>query len=199
MRMNRLHSYIQVIAGCVLTAISFAVFIIPYGFACGGITGLGVLISSAIPVKLSVIVMILNTLLFLSGWFCIGSDFVLKTALTCVLFPLALDLFSSIALPSVHALTACVIAGILLGAGTAMVINGNGSCCGFDIIGVIFQKYFRIPASYVINICSTAVILLQFTEMKSMILGILVIMICTAVMNIMMREEETVPDTAQEM
>ena len=187
--MKRILSWIQVSAGCVITAASFGLFIIPSGFACGGITGLGVIAARFVPLQLSVIVMCLNALLFLAGWIFIGKEFVLKTALTCVLFPAALDLFERISVTQLHPLVSCIIAGMLLGSGTVLVLNGNGSCCGFDMIGVIVQKYTGISATYIINFCSTAVIFLQFPSFRSACCGILVMFICTLTMKFMTRTD----------
>ena len=56
---------------------------------------------------------------------------------------------------------------------------------GFDIIGVILQKYFKVPVSIVMNICDITVILIQVASNPFMknVYGILAIMICTITVN----------------
>ena len=49
-------------------------------------------------------------------------------------------------------LMSAILAGVLIGAGVGLVLLGDGSSGGFDIIGVILQKYFKVPVSIVMNI-----------------------------------------------
>ena len=54
-----------------------------------------------------------------------------------------------------------LIAGALLGIGSGIILRANGSSGGFDILGVVLNKKFRIPVSVVMYVCDCTVILLQ--------------------------------------
>ena len=131
--MKKSIQYLEIIIGCLLTAASFGLFILPQKFAAGGITGLGIILSSFIPLKLSLIILLLNTCLFLSGWIFISKEFILKTAITSFLFPVLLEFFNRI--------------------------------------------------SFVMYVCDTLVILLQYHNLMKTIYGIFVIMISSLIVN----------------
>ena len=199
--MEKITDFICVIIGCILTAISFGMFIIPSGFACGGITGLAVLVQKLVPFSLPMVVSMLNIMLFIAGWICLGRDFIIKTSLTCILFPIALDYAQAVPiLPGeiLHPLLTSIIGGMLLGGGTALVIKGNGSCCGFDTVALILHKKMRIPFAFTMNAFSAAVILLQIRSLMPALLGILTILITTAVIDILMKKPEKTPELLSE-
>ena len=118
--MKKSIQYLEIIIGCLLTAASFGLFILPQKFAAGGITDLGIILSSFIPLKLSLIILLLNTCLFLSGWIFISKEFILKTAITSFLFPVLLEFFNRITFFKETAsdpLLSAIIAGGMLGLG----------------------------------------------------------------------------------
>ena len=184
--MKKSIQYLEIIIGCLLTAASFGLFILPQKFAAGGITGLGIILSSFIPLKLSLIILLLNTCLFLSGWIFISKEFILKTAITSFLFPVLLEFFNRITFFKETAsdpLLSAIIAGGMLGLGTGLILRGNGSCGGFDTLGVILHKYFNLNLSFVMYVCDTLVILLQYHNLMKTIYGIFVIMISSLIVN----------------
>ena len=184
--MKKSIQYLEIIIGCLLAAASFGLFILPQKFAAGGITGLGIILSSFIPLKLSLIILLLNTCLFLSGWIFISKEFILKTAITSFLFPVLLEFFNRITFFKETAsdpLLSAIIAGGMLGLGTGLILRGNGSCGGFDTLGVILHKYFNLNLSIIMYVCDTLVILLQYHNLMKTIYGIFVIMICSLIVN----------------
>lgn len=184
--MKKSIQYLEIIIGCLLAAASFGLFILPQKFAAGGITGLGIILSSFVPLKLSLIILLLNICLFLSGWIFISKEFILKTAITSFLFPVLLEFFTQITFFKETAndpLLSAVIAGGMLGLGTGLILRGNGSCGGFDTLGVILHKYFNLNLSFVMYVCDTLVILLQYHNLMKTIYGIFVIMISSLIVN----------------
>ncbi|OUC51684.1 membrane protein [Eggerthia catenaformis] len=184
--MKKSIQYLEIIIGCLLTAASFGLFILPQKFAAGGITGLGIILSSFVPLKLSLIILLLNICLFLSGWIFISKEFILKTAITSFLFPVLLEFFNRITFFKETAsdpLLSAIIAGGMLGLGTGLILRGNGSCGGFDTLGVILHKYFNLNLSIIMYVCDTLVILLQYHNLMKTIYGIFVIMISSLIVN----------------
>ena len=180
--MKKIGSYLIIILGGAMTAAAFGIFVLKQDFVAGGVTGLSVLLQHFIPVRLSFIVLAVNLILFLLGWIFAGKEFVLKTLIMTLLFPVFLDLFSMISVFDEMAgdpLLSSLAAGVLLGIGSGLILRANGSSGGFDILGVVLNKKFRVPISAVMYVCDCAVILSQAVGKPLMktVYGILVIFI----------------------
>lgn len=186
---NKLLSYGYVVIGNVLVAMALGLIILQQSFACGGVTGFCVLLTQIIPIPLSALVMAVNVFLFVLGWFCIGRDFAIKTTISCIFFPIMLGIFQNwgvLAALAEDPLVSVLIGGILLGVGGGIILLGNGSSCGFDILGVVLnKKNQKIPVSLVMYLCDVTVILLQAAEkpMLKTVYGILVILISNLIVN----------------
>ena len=73
-------SYGLVITGSCLSAAAFGLIVLPQDFVAGGVTGLSVLLCGAIPLSVSAMVLLLNLILFVLGWFFVGRDSVMTLA-----------------------------------------------------------------------------------------------------------------------
>lgn len=175
----------QSIAGTALTAAAFGLFIVPQGFAAGGITGLARILSNVLPIPLSVLVYLLNIPIFAIGWACIGREFVIKTLTVSLLFPAFLEGFSRIPIPSLGLGGDALLAGLLLGTGSVLVLRSNASSGGFDTLAVALNRKRGVPVARVVRICDCTVILLQAMgqPLRNTVYGIVVILINTAVIN----------------
>lgn len=185
---KRIGSYFMIAAGGILTAAAFGLFILKQEFVAGGVTGFSVVLQHFIPVNLSLIVLVINLLLFALGWIFAGREFILKTLIMTLLFPVLLDVFSRIQAfdeLSADPLLSSLIAGCLLGIGSGMILRANGSSGGFDILGVILNKKLHIPISAVMYACDFTVILSQAVSKPLMktVYGIVVILCCSLTIN----------------
>ena len=173
---------LQVLIGGTLASASFGLIIIPQKFAAGGVTGLSVILSHAISLPVSTLVLIFNILLFGLGWIFLGLDFVMKTLLMSIYFPFMLDIFQKITVfqvLSTDPLFSALLAGNLLALGGGLVLRGNGSNGGFDILGMILFKKFKIPVSVVMYVCDIFVIAFQaFSQpLMNTVYGIVVVLL----------------------
>ena len=174
--------------GTALTAAAFGLIVLPQGLAAGGITGLSVLLSRVMPLPVSAIVFVLNAGLFLLGWACVGRDFAFKTLLVSLLFPVLLELFQRLDILtelSADPLISSLLAGGMLGFGTGLVLLGNGSCGGFDILGVVLNKKLGVPVSLVMFLCDGAVLIAQALSagILNTVYGVLVILVSSFTVN----------------
>lgn len=186
--MERMRSYLMIALGTALTAAVFGLIVLPQGMAAGGITGLSVLLGRVLPLPVSAIVFVLNAGLFLLGWACVGRDFAFKTLLVSLLFPVLLELFQRLDLLaelSADPLISSLLAGGMLGFGTGLVLLGNGSCGGFDILGVVLNKKLGVPVSLVMFLCDGAVLIAQALKLGVLntVYGVLVILVCSFTVN----------------
>lgn len=188
---RKLWSYGLILVGVTLTALSFGMVILPQSFAAGGVTGAAVILCRLIPLPLSGVVLLLNAVLFILGLLLVGREFVMKTALASLAFPVMLEFFQEhqlLSQLSADPLLSSVLAGAILGLGASLVLLGNGSCGGFDTLGVVLNKRFGISVSLVMYITDTTVILIQAADrpLLNTVYGILVILVCSAVINMVL-------------
>ena len=175
----------QLFIGTALTALSFGAFILPLGYAAGGVTGFSKTLCGLIPLPLSLMVLIINMTLLLLGYIILGKGFVMKTITVSVLFPVMLDLFSAYPIGAhfSHSFVSLVCAGLLLGTGAGLIIRSGASSGGFDILALILNSRLGISVALVLNLSDAAVILMQAVNhsVTSTLCGILVITISAAV------------------
>lgn len=187
-KMKKFGDFVLLLAGNILSAVSIGMLALPLSISLGGTSGLAKVISHVIPVSLSVLVFTLNMILFAIAFVFLGRKFAMKTLFSAVMFPLLLDVFSRFTFMSIlqnDLFLASVLAGVLLGAGSGLILRGNGSSGGFDIIAVILNERFHIPAALVTGLFDTVIMLLQFDRSMalSFIYGAVMIFVCSATMN----------------
>jgi uncharacterized membrane-anchored protein YitT (DUF2179 family) len=184
--MKKTLSYLEIILGLVLTAAAFGFITVPQSFSAGGVTGLSILVHRIVPISLSLILLFFNIIIFILGWIFVGKEFIFKTLMSSFLFPFILDFFSHfnyLQELQKDPLLSAILAGLLLGCGSGLVLRGNGSSGGFDVIGVILHKYFHTPVSLPMYILDTTVILLQGNDLMHLLYGLTVIFLCSYIIN----------------
>lgn len=172
---------IQILIGNAMTAAAFGAVIVPRGFASGGTTGLSMIIAEIFSYSLSKTVLAISMVLFLAGLLFAGRRFAMKTALCVFTFPYMLSFFQQFELfPSLPDAAAAVLAGVLLGCGTAIILCSDASSGGFDVVGVIISRKTGIPAWAVLYGIDAVLIGRQILtgSLSGGILGIMVT--CTA-------------------
>ena len=185
---EKFRSYLLIALGTALTAGALGLIVLPQRMAAGGITGLSVLLSRVLPLPVAAIVFVLNAGLFLLGWGCAGREFAFRTLLVSLLFPVLLELFQRmdiLAALCTDPLLSSLLAGGMLGFGTGLVLLGNGSCGGFDILGVVLNKKLGLPVSLVMFLCDSTVLISQALTVGVLntVYGVLVILVCSFTLN----------------
>lgn len=178
--------YVMVIVGTTMTALAFGLLILPKGILAGGVTGCARLISAWCALPVSGIVLVINTGLFIAGYLCMGRAFVMRSVVSTFYFPLALELAQKLTQPEISSTPAAsAAAGALLGIGGALVIIGNGSQGGFDIIAIIRNKKWNLPIAAVVNDIDALLTLLQVIHASAVqIIGALpLVAMCGVTMN----------------
>ena len=149
---EKIKDYVMVIVGTTMTALAFGLLILPKRILAGGVTGCARLISAWCALPVSGIVLVINTGLFIAGYLCMGRAFVMRSVVSTFCFPLALELAQKLTQPEISSTpAAAAAAGALLGIGGALVMIGNGSQGGFDIIAIIRNKKWNLPIAAVVN------------------------------------------------
>lgn len=147
--------FLLVAIGTVLFSAAVNVFLTPLGLYNGGALGLAQLIRTLmtdylklpIPVGVDIagpIFFVLNIPLFLLAYKGVSRLFFMKTVLSVVLTTLVVGVIP-VPDPLVveDRLTACVIGGLMYGAGVGMCLYAGGSGGGIDILAIYFSKRYR--------------------------------------------------------
>lgn len=179
---------LSIIIGNMMIAFAISTLILEHGIIAGGVSGLSSVIEHYIHIPLSITVAIMNVFLFVVGAVFIGKEFAMKTLLSTFLFPVLLDFFNRQALFH-HLLTdtflSSVLGGVLIGYGVGLILKAGGSTGGFDIVGLLVEKYLHIPVTLTFNMIDITILILQclFHDFQQVIYGIVTVMLTAYIMN----------------
>ena len=141
--------YILITIGAILVAVSVHFFLSPANLAAGGVSGIAIILSKFLPqVPIGLMMLVMNTVLFVVGFIFIGNSFGAKTiyaSLSLSGMTWLLERLFPMEGPMADDLFIVMIFGVLIsGVGMALVFNQNASTGGTDIIAKILNKYTHI-------------------------------------------------------
>lgn len=154
-------------------------FLIPSQTAVSSISGLAIVISNFVPLKISTITMILNVGLLILGFILCGKEFGAKTVYTSIILPLFLAVYEKV-LPNYTSMTnsqeldvVCYI--FVVSFGLAILFNRNASSGGLDIVAKIMNKYLHVDLGKAMSFAGmcTALSSALIYDKKAVILSIL--------------------------
>ena len=138
-------------------------FLVPSHTSVSSISGLGIVLSNFVPLPLSVITMVLNTVLLIIGFFTCGREFGAKTVYTSVMLPVFLGLFERL-FPDCGSMTGsqeldvlCYI--LVVSVGLSILFNRNASSGGLDIVAKIMNKYLHMDLGKAMSLSGMCVAL----------------------------------------
>lgn len=146
-----LRDYLLILAGCLLQALAFRLFLIPANLVNGGIAGLAQIINHFTGWPIGLMIFLGNLPLFSLGWrFLGGPRFALRTAFAIlgvsfltdflVLFLPVSGLTSDLVLNSIYG-------GLVSGIGFGLVYRGQGTSGGSDILARILNHWRGVSLS----------------------------------------------------
>lgn len=134
--------YIMIVAGTLITALGFNLFILPHQIAPGGVSGIGALVyyvsNQKIPVGVTIIA--LNIPLFAFSLKLLGGRFGVRTLLATILLSFFIDY---VPVPSLsdNALLASIYGGVLMGVGLGLVFRANATTGGTDLMARLIHHW----------------------------------------------------------
>lgn len=130
--------------GSVLCAAAINGILIPHQFFAGGFTGVALIIHYFFPSSpIWMLYFILNIPLYALGWMFVGRRFFLYSIAGVLIFSTALAL-PYVSLPVYDKILSAILAGIIIGVGSGIILRSLGSAGGLDILSVILLKRFSI-------------------------------------------------------
>lgn len=182
---------LTILVGIFAGAAAVYYFLIPGSLVLGSISGLAIVINMmleqvGIAMKVSTLVLMMNVLLIILAYICLGKEVGIKTVIASVLLGPCMDLCelilpyqklmepgsSSVMGDPIFDLLAFVL---LLGASQAVLFRINASTGGIDIIALIMRKYchWEIGTSVFVSgmiVCCTAFVVNPF---RLVVIGII--------------------------
>ena len=171
-----------------LVALAVTRFIAPHGIIMGGSTGIALTVTHYLEYPLSVTVLAVNIVLFLSGLLFLGKEFALSTLANSLLYPMLLAVLERMPLPASPAadnVLAAVFGGVLLGGGVGLILRTGGSTGGTDILALVADKFLHTNLSVLMYIVDVIVLSCQllFSNTEQVLLGIFSLALFTMTMN----------------
>ena len=135
--------------GAVVIALATRMFLIPNDVVSGGVTGIAFMVSSLLPIPVSMGVLmvafnvpiLLVAMRYLGGW-----RFALRTLYTIGLMSVTID-YAAPFVPTVteDPLLYCLYGGVLAGIGGGLIFRARSSGGGFDMIARLIELRWGIP------------------------------------------------------
>ncbi|MEW6673336.1 MAG: YitT family protein [Thermodesulfobacteriota bacterium] len=133
-----------IFAGSVLCAAAIKGILIPKQFLAGGATGLALLIHYFMPwIPVGLIYFLLNIPLFGFGWMFVGRRFLVYSLAGVLIFS-GVMFWPFPVFPVNDMILSALLAGIIIGAGSGVILRSLGSAGGLDILSVVLYKRFSI-------------------------------------------------------
>jgi uncharacterized membrane-anchored protein YitT (DUF2179 family) len=130
--------------GSFLCAVAINGILIRQHFVSAGVTGLAIIIHYLVPfLSVALLYALANVPLFIAGWFIISRRFFFYSIVGALLFSAAVA-WVDVALPVHDKLPAALLAGLLQGVGSGIILKSLGSAGGTDILAVILFQRFSV-------------------------------------------------------
>lgn len=177
-----------VILGNCVYAFGVAMFIVPGHLITGGTTGIALFVNEMAEVPISLLVLGINTVMFLVGFAVFGWKFAANTAISTFSYPLALAVITRLLQGcqwTDDMMLCTVFGGICIGAAIGMVMRAGASTGGMDIPPLVLNRYFKVPVSASIYVLDMLILLLQAvrSDGEQILYGILLVIIYSVVLD----------------
>jgi len=139
-----LWNLVLIAVGSMLCATGINGILIPQQFLSGGVTGIALVIRYLVPsLPVAMLYFILNIPIYALGWMYVGRRFFLYSIAGLLIFSGAL-ICPNVLLPVHDKILSVLLAGIIIGVGSGIILRSLGSAGGLDILSIILMKRFSI-------------------------------------------------------
>lgn len=144
----------KLIAGGMLFALGFNLFLEPNGLNAGGVSGLAMVIVHLLGFgSVGTVTSLANLPLFLLGGRRLGKEFFIGSLVGMIALSASIDLLTFIPVPQTEPLIASLYGGVLCGGGLGIVFVSGASTGGSDIVvRLLKMRYQNVPIG-IINMC----------------------------------------------
>lgn len=161
--MKTLKEYGIITLGVLIVIFSFEFFFFPNEIACGGVSGLALVINNLLGIDTGIIMVICNIILFALAFIFIGGSFGIKSMYAAFSLSIALSIIEKNYTPVAatnNLLLATIFGSTFLALGSAIMLTQNATTGGTSITAKILNKYCNIDFGKALLISDSIVILL---------------------------------------
>lgn len=175
------------VTGCLLYALGVNLFLDANEIAAGGLAGLATVLTRVLPLRMSLLLVIMNVPLVIIAFFAKGWNFMKNSVAGFVLYAVFVELTSQLPVLTEDLLLAAIFGGAFYGAGMALVTIGDGSIGGTELINRMLAGLF--PGVGLDGFCimvDGSIILLSMAVFRKIEVGlyaILTLLICSKLVN----------------
>lgn len=187
-RRQMIGSFLTIVFGNLLYALTVKLFLLPGGLVTGGTNGIALTIQHFFHIPISGFVFAFNIIMLFIGLFLLGKQFASTTIASSILYPLFLELLNRFLgdfTLTDDLLLNTLFCGFGIGISLGLVIRAGASTGGMDIPPLVLQKLFRIPVSVSLYVFDFCILLLQllFRPMENVLYGIVLLLIYTIILD----------------
>ena len=135
-------AWLQILAGCVISAAAYPSFLVPNNIAPGGLTGVATILNFLFSWPVGTVTLLLNIPLFIIGYRSMGKVFAFRSLIATLLFSVLIDLLP-IRPVSTDPLLGTLFGGVVLGVGLGLILRGGATTGGTDMIARMVHR--RVP------------------------------------------------------
>lgn len=129
--------------GCGIYGVALNSFIVPMGFATGGVSGIALVLNYLTKLPIGMLNLLINIPLTIFAFKILGKTFMLKSIKTLIILTLAIDYYT-VPLPDYvgDPILAAICAGLMVGTGLSLTFLRGSSTGGGDFVSLPIQKLY---------------------------------------------------------
>ena len=182
-----IREYIFIAFGLLMYSAAWKGFLLPHLITGGGVTGIGAILFYATGIPIFATYFAINFVLLVIAVRTVGLAFSLRTiygvGVLTIFFAILPQAIPGTFVGAEDNFMACVIGGLLSGAGIGIVFLANGSSGGTDIIAKVVNKYRNITLGRVLLYCDVFIIcssyFFDFGSIEKIVYGLTTMAIST--------------------
>ena len=185
---EELKNNLLVLVGLLVATAAYRLYLIPNGVVNGGFTGVGQLLNHATGISIGLVNIALNVPLFLISMKSMGLRFGVRSLVTMVLLSLLID---HLPLPPAtdDMLLASVYGGAISGIGFGLVLRGNATTGGTDMLASLLHRLVPVlKVSYAIFVFDGLVIIASafVFEAQAAMYGLISAFLCNVLIDLVL-------------
>ena len=132
-----------ILSGLLVCALAYRMFLVPNDVAAGGFTGIGQLVNAVVDVNVGTVALLLNIPLFMLSMRSLGLKFGVRSFIASMLLSVFID-YLPVHAATDNELLAAVFGGVIGGAGFGLILRGNATTGGSDMLATLIHS--KLPA-----------------------------------------------------
>ena len=139
-------TYIKIVFALTILGVSINMFLGPHHIAAGGVSGLGILLESALGFDRAMVILVVNIIMLVLALLFLGKQPFFKVLFGSLVFPLIIAIIPETMITP-DRLLSVIFGSAIFALGVAFLYKNNSSSGGTTIPPLIFKKYFHLNTS----------------------------------------------------